>query len=201
MLSEMGASLSSAKELAHLCANPANCVAVGTALKVLKAATELHPPQEEDSRLGSPQPTPAANKAKRPADKGEHIYVLELRDGCRYVGKSDNVARRIREHREGIGSGCEWTKLHPPVEEVDMITDRGGDASASERAETLRQMNEHGIDKVRGGPWCAVYLTEEHKREIVAAIRDQHGLCYTCGTQSHLASACPKISSNKRPRT
>lgn len=31
------------------------------------------------------------------------VYVLELNDGCVYVGKSSNVARRVQQHVQGNG--------------------------------------------------------------------------------------------------
>jgi predicted GIY-YIG superfamily endonuclease len=32
------------------------------------------------------------------------IYILELRDGHLYVGSTDDLARRLQEHKEGRGS-------------------------------------------------------------------------------------------------
>lgn len=45
----------------------------------------------------------ATEKSKRPAETAESnagVYVLELEDGCVYVGKSSNIARRVQQHME-----------------------------------------------------------------------------------------------------
>ena len=41
------------------------------------------------------------------------FYVLELAGGRYYVGISNNLVRRARQHHEG--KGAVWTKLHSPV--------------------------------------------------------------------------------------
>jgi hypothetical protein len=46
------------------------------------------------------------------------FYVLELAGGRYYVGISNNVVRRARQHHEG--KGAVWTKLHSPVN-VDLL--------------------------------------------------------------------------------
>lgn len=38
------------------------------------------------------------------------VYVLELEDGSYYVGHTNNLQRRIREHREGVA--CLHTKKY-----------------------------------------------------------------------------------------
>jgi predicted GIY-YIG superfamily endonuclease len=38
----------------------------------------------------------------------DHIYILKLREGKYYIGKTKNVEKRFNEHIAGNGSG--WTK-------------------------------------------------------------------------------------------
>jgi predicted GIY-YIG superfamily endonuclease len=40
-----------------------------------------------------------------------HVYVLELSNGSYYVGHTDNLVRRLFEHKEGIA--CNHTKKYP----------------------------------------------------------------------------------------
>jgi predicted GIY-YIG superfamily endonuclease len=41
------------------------------------------------------------------------IYILRLKDGKYYIGKSDNPMVRYKDHLNGLGSA--WTKLYTPV--------------------------------------------------------------------------------------
>jgi predicted GIY-YIG superfamily endonuclease len=49
--------------------------------------------------------------------KMEYIYVLELRGGKYYVGKTSDVDHRFQQHKNGTGSV--WTRLHPPVKIIE----------------------------------------------------------------------------------
>ena len=58
------------------------------------------------------------------------VYILECRDGWLYVGCTDNLLRRWREHQCG---GSHFTKGHPPIRviHVEVFSTR----SAAERRE------------------------------------------------------------------
>jgi restriction endonuclease S subunit len=42
-----------------------------------------------------------------------YVYALECEDKSIYVGQTDNILKRWKEH--ATGNGAEWTKHHPPV--------------------------------------------------------------------------------------
>ena len=45
----------------------------------------------------------------------ERVYVLELHEGCYYVGSTTReMFRRYQEHLDGAGHGARWTTRHPP---------------------------------------------------------------------------------------
>lgn len=48
-----------------------------------------------------------------------YIYVLALRSGRYYVGKTANLEKRLREHSEGRGSA--WTRKYKPVKLIERI--------------------------------------------------------------------------------
>lgn len=85
------------------------------------------------------------------------IYVLELADGCFYVGLTSDVAHRMQQHL--AGEGAEWTKLHPPIRVLHTIGTGTRDGRQAERIEdevTVTLMFRYGIDKVRGGHYSYV---------------------------------------------
>lgn len=43
-------------------------------------------------------------------------YILSCSDGTYYTGSTDELKKRVSEHREG--KGCEWTRRRLPVEFV-----------------------------------------------------------------------------------
>ncbi len=47
------------------------------------------------------------------------IYILRLKDGKYYIGKTDNTLQRYQEHLEGRGSA--WTRKHKPVDVMKVI--------------------------------------------------------------------------------
>jgi putative endonuclease len=43
-----------------------------------------------------------------------HVYILECADGTLYVGSTNNLEKRLREHN-GLKSGAHYTKIRRPV--------------------------------------------------------------------------------------
>ncbi len=77
------------------------------------------------------------------------VYVLKLKDNKVYVGITMNFNLRWAQHQSGEGSN--WTRMHKPIEVIEIITN----ASAGlEKTKTLEYMEEYGWENVRGGPWC-----------------------------------------------
>jgi predicted GIY-YIG superfamily endonuclease len=65
-----------------------------------------------------------------------YVYMLRCFDGTFYVGHTDNIDRRIAEHKQGIGSS--YTKKKLPIELVYVEL-------CSSRSEAL--VTEHKIKK------------------------------------------------------
>ena len=94
-------------------------------------------------KAGGGRPT---NKRKR------HIYILKCKGNRYYVGQTVNIARRLREHQEGVGGW--FTAKYPPIGVVDnfyvgYMTEK--EAMYYENQTTARYMEIYSIDKVRGG--------------------------------------------------
>lgn len=113
---------------------------------------------------------------ERPASKGEkrfgpgnwcggskpvdiHLYVLELVDGCFYVGLTADIKSRLKQHIEG--KGAVWTALHRPIRVLHTVCTGTRDAREAEQMEneaTITLMMRYGVEKVRGGHYCSIEL-------------------------------------------
>lgn len=77
------------------------------------------------------------------------VYVVELNNGCYYVGQSSNIKKRICLHKKGGGStfvknsGGIKNILKPIIAEME-------DLNKWELKETLLRMYIHGVNNVRG---------------------------------------------------
>lgn len=95
------------------------------------------------------------------ADK-KRIYVLELKDGCFYVGMSDNPSGRWQSHC--LGKGSKWTQVHKPISFMYEL-EFGNKPNpynlkyVTESTVTYHLMKQHGINKVRGSGWVQVNFT------------------------------------------
>ncbi len=119
------------------------------------------------------------NQRKQRTKSG--VYILELTDGCLYVGYSDDIESRIEEHFAGEGSA--WTKAHSPVKVLHTLY---GKTKIDESSETLKLMAKYGWKKVRGGPWCTVEL-QNPPLDQIAHITDS---CLRCGRNNHWVEDC-----------
>jgi len=84
-----------------------------------------------------------------------YLYVLELEEGRFYVGLTENLDRRLEDHKSGIGA--DWTRQYRPLRRIHGVNTGTQDeckAKAMEDEATIALMSEHGIDRVRGGHFC-----------------------------------------------
>jgi hypothetical protein len=121
------------------------------------------------------------------------VYVLLLEGGNIYVGKANIVEERIRQHQlHNTSSGSAWTRKHRVIKRIPCLTPPMDDLECWERVETLEQMVQRGIEKVRGWHYVQVKLDKKIHEEIRMQLVNRYELCKSCGKKGHFVSQCPR---------
>ncbi len=121
-----------------------------------------------------------------------YIYILLLENNKYYIGKTNNPQRRLLEHSNS--EGASWTKIYKPIKILNVISDC---SNFDEDRYTLEYMSLYGIDNVRGGSFCTVFLSIDVKMTIQRMIYSSLDKCFKCGKEGHFASNC-KIKRNSQ---
>ncbi len=127
-----------------------------------------------------------ATKLKQTDDRPTYIYVLELKYGKYYVGKTKDPQMRLEAHDDHRGSA--WTKKYAPVKLVEMV--QGDDLA--ENTFTFKYMIEYGIPNVRGGSFVQITLPNEVISTLELIINGTTDKCFRCGSAGHWAASCKK---------
>lgn len=114
-----------------------------------------------------------------------NIYVLCLEGGRYYIGKSDNITNRYKQHLNGNGSA--WTRKYKPISLKKIIENV---SPFEEDKITKEYMSKYGIDKVRGGSYVEVELSEFHMNALQMEIWGAKDLCTQCGRNGHWIKNC-----------
>lgn len=116
-----------------------------------------------------------------------YVYVLRLMGKNRhYIGKTANLTNRISAHFNGAGS--RWTKLHQPVEVVEVFKNCDG---FYEDYLTKQYMARFGIENVRGGSYCNINLNQQDLKTINKEFDTALDRCFACGQTGHMSTSCP----------
>jgi hypothetical protein len=115
------------------------------------------------------------------------IYLLKLEHGKYYVGKTNNLHFRLRDH---FGSkGTTWTAVHKPLEVIKILPNCD---EYDEDKYTLKYMDKYGMDNVRGGSFCSLELDKETIKQLEKMSKCRTGRCFRCGDGDHYARNCPQ---------
>jgi predicted GIY-YIG superfamily endonuclease len=114
-----------------------------------------------------------------------NIYVLRLEGGNYYIGKSDDVMRRYQQHLNGNGSA--WTRKYKPV-----ALDKTYKSASpfDEDKITKEYMSKYGMDKVRGGSYVEVQLSDFQIDALKMELWNAKDLCSQCGRAGHFVKDC-----------
>lgn len=114
-----------------------------------------------------------------------NVYVLRLIAGRYYVGKSDNVMYRYQQHLNG--GAAAWTRKYKPLALDKMFENV---SHFEEDKVTKEYMSKYGIDKVRGGSYVEVELSDFHIDALKMEIWGAKDLCTACGRSGHFVADC-----------
>lgn len=116
-----------------------------------------------------------------------NVYILKLVQGKYYVGASQNVLQRYKQHLDGKGAA--WTKTFRPIQIEEMFEM----VSPFEEDRRLKEyMGKYGIENVRGGSYVRKQLYYEQKYALQQEIRGAYNLCKSCGKEGHFETNCKK---------
>jgi predicted GIY-YIG superfamily endonuclease len=82
------------------------------------------------------------------------MYVLKLRDNKYYVGITARADPYVRIRQHGGPFGAKWTRIHKPVETLEvrkLNVSSKIEAELEEQRETLLLIEQYGYNNVRGG--------------------------------------------------
>jgi predicted GIY-YIG superfamily endonuclease len=113
------------------------------------------------------------------------IYVLKLEGGKYYVGKTSDVSRRFKEHREGTGAA--WTRKYKPMSIAKTMPLT---SPFDEDKVTKEYMSMYGIDNVRGAGYVSEVLSAGQRAEIQRSIWAAKDCCTRCGRKGHFVATC-----------
>ena len=140
------------------------------------------------------------------------VYVLRLRgqngQPCFYVGSSEDIDRRVRQHKGQQKLPTGWRPI-PFIREMGGIDEGGidegveeplerpppdlGDETALvrwEEAEVYARMLKHGVNQVRGYEFVKTKLTVDDLATLQTNLIGRYSLCRRCGAVGHSKANC-----------
>ena len=115
----------------------------------------------------------------------DHIYILKLKEGKYYIGKTNNIEKRWNEHITGNGSG--FTKKYKPISLIKTIKSI---SHFDEDKYVKEYMSKYGIDNVRGGTYSNIDLDDNCIAVLEKEIRHSKNECMRCGRDTHFIKDC-----------
>ncbi len=113
------------------------------------------------------------------------VYILKLENDKYYIGKTNDIKKRLKEHISQKASN--WTTKHKIIS-VEKIIENVD--SFDEDKYVKEYMSKYGIDNVRGGSYTTEKLDYEQKKLLQKEIKSAKDMCFRCGKTGHFANDC-----------
>lgn len=117
-----------------------------------------------------------------------NIYILKCEDNKFYVGKTNDIEKRLEEHFNDEKYASAWTSYYSPIKLKRFIENQD---DYDEDKWVIRMMANKGIENVRGGSFSRVILPDEDKMILQRMIDGARDQCLICGDNNHFALQCP----------
>lgn len=114
-----------------------------------------------------------------------NIYILSLEHGKYYVGKTDNVDTRLKQHYDGGGSS--WTTKYKPINVIEVIENCD---EYDENKYVFKYMHKYGIDNVRGGSFVTIEFEDFEIYMLEKILNGSSDKCFRCGRNGHFINNC-----------
>ena len=121
-----------------------------------------------------------------------HIYILKLEDNKYYVGKTNNLSNRLKDHKTNNGSL--WTQKYKPIDIYKIYEDCD---DFDEDKYTIMYMEQFGIINVRGGSFSQIKLNKDNINIINKMFRNANNQCFICGSKEHFVNTCSYKENNE----
>lgn len=117
-----------------------------------------------------------------------YVYILKLEHGKYYVGRTNDVQKRVEDHKAGRGS--EWTRKYKML---SLIRYEKVDSPFYEDMWVKEMMHKHGINNVRGGSYSQIWLPKNQYMCLQQELNGAMDKCFQCGGD-HFAKDCTKYN-------
>jgi|UniRef100_A0A6C0JUE5 predicted GIY-YIG superfamily endonuclease len=115
----------------------------------------------------------------------EYIYILKLKNNKYYIGKTQDVENRFKQHINGVGSS--WTKKYKPISIIKQIKST---SQFDEDKYVKEYMAKYGIENVRGGTYTSIELDDISLFQLQKELWHSKNLCTRCGRNTHFIKDC-----------
>ena len=161
--------------------------------------TKPNSQREKSGDIASQSPDQHHIQSKRAKGTECGVYVLKFDDNAKpifYVGKSNDVERRLQQHGNDQGASCTSGRTFTRVPTV-VASGSKDDLEAWERAEVLERMYEFGIDAVRGWKYTLPSMPMEQKLSAFDDVCERFDLCRNCGRSTHFVRDCQALTTDR----